>query len=130
MQILVLFILCIKIRHFSHVSKSRIFKNLNIRRKADRDFRGKLLVNHFRHLKLHSNPPSWLARSCCHMGTFWKTQGWNSHFWEGQHFRFCSVGVHTEEDLNPRKQVFLLNLRLWPTQKSKTWSIFYEKMFV
>ena len=122
MQILVLFILCIKIRHFSHVSKSRIFKNLNIRRKADRDFRGKLLVNHFRHLKLHSNPPSWLARSCCHMGTFWKTKDWCSHFWEGQPVRFWYKEVHHQRTLKSMKtgisQVYL-NLRLWPDQKSK-----------
>ena len=45
-------------RHFSHATKSRIFKNLNLRKKADLNFRGKFLKNHFRHLKLYSNPPS------------------------------------------------------------------------
>ena len=30
-------------RHFSHVTKSRIFKDLNLRRKADRNFQGNLL---------------------------------------------------------------------------------------
>ena len=45
-------------RHYSHVTKSRIFKNLNLRKKADRNFRGNFLKNHFRHLKLYSNPPS------------------------------------------------------------------------
>ena len=30
------------IRRFSHVTKSRIFKILDLRRKADRNFRGKL----------------------------------------------------------------------------------------
>ena len=32
-----------------------------------------------------------------------------------------------KEDLNPRKQAFLLNLRLWPAQKPKIWSFFYKK---
>ena len=45
-------------RHFSHVTKSRIFKNLNLREKADRNFRCTFLKNRFRHLKLYSNPPS------------------------------------------------------------------------
>ena len=44
-------------RHLSHVTKRRIFKTLNLRRKADRNFRSNLLENHFRHLKLYSNPP-------------------------------------------------------------------------
>ena len=38
-------------RHFSHVTKSRIFKNLNLRKKADRNFRCDFLENHFRHVK-------------------------------------------------------------------------------
>ena len=40
-------------RHFSHVTKSRIFKNLNLREKADRNFRCTFLKNRFRHLKLY-----------------------------------------------------------------------------
>ena len=63
-------------RDFSHMTKSRIFKNLNLRKKADRTF----LKNRFRHLNLYSNSPSWLARSRCHMGTFWKTKDWSSNF--------------------------------------------------
>ena len=80
-------------RHFSHVTKSRIFKNLNLRKKADRNFRGTFLKNRFRHLKLYSNPPSWLARSRWHIGTFWKIKDWSSHFWESQPFRFWYVEV-------------------------------------
>ena len=37
-------------RHFSHVTKSRIFKILNLRKKADRNFRRTFLKNRFRHL--------------------------------------------------------------------------------
>ena len=40
-------------RHFSHVTKSHIFKNLNLREKADRNFRCTFLKNRFRHLKLY-----------------------------------------------------------------------------
>ena len=39
------------------VTKSRIFKILNLTKKSDRNFRGTFLKNHFRHLKLYSNPP-------------------------------------------------------------------------
>ena len=35
-----------------------------------------------------------------------------------------------KEDLNPRKQVFLLNLRLWPAQKPNIWYFFYGKKFI
>ena len=90
-------------RHFSHMNKSRIFKNLNLRRKAERNFRGNFLENCFRHLKLYSNPPSWFARSRFHMGIFWITKGWSSHFWEGQPFSFCYVGVHHQRRLKSTK---------------------------
>ena len=43
-------------RHFSQVTKSRIFKNLNLGKKADRNFRRTFLKNRFRHMKLYSNP--------------------------------------------------------------------------
>ena len=109
---------CSLIRHFSHVTKSRIFKNLNLREKADRNFRRTFLKNRFRHLKLYSNSPSWLARSCCHMDTFWKTKDFG--MWNITH----------KEDLNRWKQVFLLNFRPWPAQKPKIWSIFYGKKFI
>ena len=90
-------------RHFSHVTKSHIFKNLNLKAKADRKICSNSLENHFRQLKLYSNPPSCLARSRCQMNTFWK---------------------------NPQKLVFLLNLRLWPAPKRKICSIFYGERFI
>ena len=61
--------------------KSHIFKNHNLK-KVDRNFRRTFLKNRFRHLKFYSNPPSWLARGRCHMGTFWKKKDWSPHFWE------------------------------------------------
>ena len=89
-------------RHFSHETKSRIFENLNLRKQADRNFRGNFRKKkkHFRHLKLFSNTPSWLARSRCHMGTFWKTKDCSLHFWESQPFRFWYVEVHCQRRLN------------------------------
>ena len=45
-------------RHLSQVTKSRISKNLNLRKKANRNFRRTFLKNRFRHLKFYSNPPS------------------------------------------------------------------------
>ena len=90
-------------RHFIQATKSRNFKNLNLRRKTDRKFRGNLLKNHFRHPKLYSNPPSWLARNYFHMGTFWKTKGWISHFWESRTLRYCYTGVHCQRILESTK---------------------------
>ena len=114
-------------RHFSHVTKSGIFKTLYLRKKADRNFRCTFLKNRFRQLKLYSNPPSWLARSGCHIGTFWKTKDSSLYFWGSQPFRPWKVEFHGQRRLKWRKQVFLLNFRLWTTQKPTMWSIFYGK---
>ena len=35
-----------------------------------------------------------------------------------------------KEEINRRKQVFLLNFRPWSAQKPKIWSIFYGKKFI
>ena len=87
-------------RYSSHVIKSSIFKNLNLRKKTDRNFHDTFLKNHFRNLKLYSDLPSWLARSSSHMATFWKTKYWNSHFWESQSFRFWYVEDHRQKNLH------------------------------
>ena len=96
------------IRHFSHVNKSGIFKNLKIRRKANRNFRCILLESHFKHPKLYWNISSWFARSCCHMDTFWKKKDQSSHYWQGKPRRLFYVGFHHQRDLNSRKQVLCL----------------------
>ena len=113
--------------HFSHVTKSRTFKNLNFKKTADRNSRCTFLKNRFRHLKLYSIPLSWLARSRCHMSTFWKTKDSSSHFWGSQPFSYWQWNFTNKEDLNRQKQVFLLNFRFWPAQEPKIWSIFYGK---
>ena len=108
----------------SHICRC-VFK-----KKANRNFRGNFLKNHFRYLEFYSNPPSWLARCRrCHMGNFWKAKDWSSHFWEGLS-GFGTWKFTTKEDLNPRKQVFLFNLRLWPAQTPKIWSFFFRKKFI
>ena len=112
---------------FSHVTESRIFKNPYLRRKVDCSFRSSLLKNHFRHLKLYSSPQSWLARNHCHMSAFWKTKCWSSHFWEGQPFRFCCKKVHRQWRLESTKTGITTEFKIWPTQKPKIWSFFYEK---
>ena len=107
------------IRHFSHMTKSFIFKNLNLRKKVNCNFRGNFLKNHFRHLKLYSNPPSWLARSCFIWAPF-ERQNIEVHIFESANLSSVGTWKFTaKEDLNPQKQVFLLNLRLWPAQKPK-----------
>ena len=103
---------------------------VSLRKTADRNFRGNSQKNYFRHLKLYSNPPSWLARSCCHMGTFWKTD-FGVQIFERTNLSGLGTWKFTaKEESNPQKQVFLLNLRLWPVQKPKIWSFFYGKTFI
>ena len=105
------------IRQFSHITKSRIFKDLDLRKKVDCNFRGDFWKSHFKHLTLYSNPPGWMGRSCCHMGTLWMTKDWILRFWDSQPFKFWYVKVHRQRRLIPPKQVFVLNLRLLATQK-------------
>ena len=53
------------------------------------------------------------------------------HIFEGANLSgFGSWTFTTKEDIYPRKQVFLLDLRFWPAQKRKIWSIFYGKKFI
>ena len=123
------------------VSKIGINGFLTLRRSTDRNFRGNLLENHYRHLKLHSNPPNWLARSRCHMGTFRQkveVQIFDrtyspcdnvtppiSRILISRHLIFCWLTSPScsrfaawdcieKEELNPQTQTFLLNLSLWP----------------
>ena len=111
------FSLLVLIRHFSHVVKSRIFKNLNLKRKAVRNFRGNLLKSHFRHLNSYSNLRSWLTRGRWHMSNFSKTKV-EVHIFEMANFSgFATWEFTAKGDLNPWKQVFLLNLRPWHAQK-------------
>ena len=94
-------------RHFSHVTKSRVFKNLNSRKKADHNFCDTFLKNRFRHLKLYSNPPRWLARSRCYMAPF-ERQKIEVNFFERTNFPdFGTWKFTAKEDLNWRKLVFL-----------------------
>ena len=120
---------CNKIRHFSRVTKSRIFKNLNLRRKADRNFCDNLLKGHFRHLKFYSNLPSWLVRSCGHMSAFWKTKSWSSHFWDGHPFRFCYVGVHRQRRLKSTKAGISTQFKTLTDPETKNLVCFLWKKF-
>ena len=53
------------------------------------------------------------------------------HIFEGANLSGFGTWKFTgKEELNPRKQVFLLSLRLWPAQKPKIWSVFYGEKFI
>ena len=43
---------------------------------------------------------------------------------------FGTWKLSSKEDLNRRRQIFLLNFRPWPAQKPKMWSILYWKKFI
>ena len=109
------------------MTESRIFKYLNLRKKADRNFRGTFLKNCFRHV--NSNPPSWLARSRYHMDTFWKAKYWSSDFWEGQPFlvRGSSVPKKTYIDKN---RYFSIILDLGPPRNRNSVYFLWEKVYI
>ena len=114
-------------RHFSHVTKSRIFKSLNLRKKADRNFRSTFLKNHFRQLKLYQIPQADWPGVVVIWAPF-ERQKIEVHIFERANLSgFGTWKFTAKEDLNRRKQVFLLNFRPWPAQKPKIWSIFYGK---
>ena len=102
------------------MAKTRAFKNLNLRRKTNRSFCRNFLENHFRHLKLYSNPSSWLVRSHCHMGTFCKTKGYSSYFRLDQPFTFCYMGVHHQGRLKSPKNSNISPLLSSSSQSSQS----------
>ena len=121
-----------KLECFSYVTKYYIFKNLNLNRKVDCNFGDKLWKNHFRFME-YSNPQSWLARSCYHVGTFQELKSWSSHLWQSHSSRVYLREFTTKENLltNFQKKIIILNLlRLWLTKKPKIWAIFYEEVFI
>ena len=120
-------------RHLSHVAKSRIFKNLNLRRKDDWNFRSNSVRNQFRHLRLYLNPyvdwqdvPIW---------ELFERQKVEVHiFVRVSYSGFAMWKFTTKEDLNPQKQIFLLNLRLCLLPSTKTQNnlvcIVWEKVYI
>ena len=115
------FCLCkifLSIRHFSQVTKSRIFKNLNLKKKADHKFRRTFLKNRFRRLKLYIPQADWLE-----VVVIWapfERREIEVHFFERAILSgFGTWNFTAKEDLNQQKQVFLLNFRPWLTQKPK-----------
>ena len=122
--------LIFKNRHFSNVTEN-IFKNLNLRKKVDRKFRGNSLKNHFRHLKFIFKSLKLIGQRLLSWAPF-ERQKIEVHIFEI--FNFSSLGTWRftdKEDLNPQKQVFLLNLRLWLAQKPKILVYFlWEKVHI
>ena len=98
------------------MTKSRIFKNLSLRRKANRNFRGKPFAGK------PFQAPKTIFKSR-------KQADWPEVIVIWAPFERQNVEIHifdkvslpgfaaweftTKEDLNPRKEVFLLDLRLW-----------------
>ena len=113
--------------HFSCVTKIRIFKNVNIRRKADHNICSNLLEKHFRQLKLYSNSQSWLVRSCYHIGIFLEKNVAVHIFARVPFPGLTTRALITRENVCTRKQVLVRNLRLYLATKSKNWVIYYEE---
>ena len=112
------------------MTKSRIFKNLNLRKKADRNFRGTFLKNRFRHQNFIQIPRAdWPGVVV--ISTPFERQKIEVHIFERANLSgFGTWKFTAKEDLNRRKQVFLLSFRPWPDQKPKLWSTFYGKKFM
>ena len=99
-------------RHFSHVTKSRIFKSLNLRKKADRNFRSTFLKNGFRHLNyIQITQADWPGAMV--IWAPFARQKIEVHIIERANLSgFGTWKFTAKEDLNQRKQVFLLILNL------------------
>ena len=84
------------------------------------------MKNHFRHLIPQADWPEVIV-----MWVPFERQKIEAHIFERANLSgFAKWKFTTKEDLNQRKDVFLLNFRLWPAQKPKIWSIFYGKKFI
>ena len=93
------------------MTKSRIFKNLNLRKKADRNFCGIFLKN--RYIQI---PQADWPRVIVIWAPF-ERQRIEVHIFERANLSGFGTSKFTaKEDLNRRKQVFLRNFRPWPAQ--------------
>ena len=93
------------------MTKSRIFKNLNLRKKADRNFRGTFLKNRFRHQSLIQIPRAdWPGVVV--ISTLFERQKIEVHIFERANLSdFVTWKFSAKENLNRQKQVFFHNFR-------------------
>ena len=117
-------------RHFSHVPKSRISKNLNLRKKAGRKLSPHFPEKPFQAPKIIFKSPKLIGQRSLSYGHLLKDERLKFTFLRGPTFQvFGTWNFPAKEDLIRRKQVFLLDFRPWPTQKPNIWSIFCGKQF-
>ena len=106
------------------INSSRISKNLNLRKKSRSQLLWKFPEKPFQGPKIIFKSPRLIGQKSLSYG----------HLLKDKVLKLTFLGEPTlftaKEDLNPQKQAFLLNLRLWPSQKLKFWFIFYEKKFL
>ena len=93
------------------MTKSRIFKNLNLRKKADRNFRGFLLKNRFSHQNfIHITQADWPGVVV--IWTPFERQKIEVHIFERANLSgFVTWKFSAKENLNRQKQVFFHNFR-------------------
>ena len=108
-------------RKFSHVTKSCIFKNLNLK-KSWSQLSQQFPAKPFQAPKITFKSPKLIGQKLLSYGDLLKDKRLKFTFFERK--------FSAKEDLNSRKQVFLFNLKVWPTQKLKICSIFYDKKFI
>ena len=85
---------------------------------------------HFKHLKFYSNPQADWSDVVVIWAPFERHKV-EVHAFVMANPSACSTwNLSTKEELNPQKQVFLLNLRHWFSQKPKMWSMFHGNMFI
>ena len=100
-------------RHSSHVTKSLIFKNLNLRKKVDSNFPCTFLKNCFRYQNYIQIPQAdWLEVVV--IWALFERQKIEVHIFGRVNLSaFGTCKFTNKEELNPPKQVFLLDLSLW-----------------
>ena len=106
-------------------------KWLLLRRKSNRNFRGNFLKKHFQAPKILLKSPKLIGQKSLSYERLFERQKTEVYIFEMANLSgFATYEFNSKEDLNPRKQVLLLKLRLCPTQKPKLWSMFFGKKFI
>ena len=114
-------------RHFSHVTKSRIFKNLNFRKKTIATFATlswKIVSGTWNYIQI----PQVDRLEVVVIWAPFERRKIEVHIFEWANLSgFGTWNFPAKEDLIRRKQVFLLDFRPWPVPKPKIWPIFCGK---
>ena len=101
---------CLYYKRFSHLTKSRIFKNLHLRKKSRSQLSWHFREKPFQAPKILFKSPRLIGQESLSYGHLLKDR--SSHFWEGHPFRFWYVEVQRQRRLKSTKTGISSNFRI------------------